>query len=267
MSTINIVEPQATKVLQVRRETNQEVTFRVESSQTPIHGQFLQLSLPKIGEVPISISAFGPGWMEFTVRAVGRVTDKLFALQPGDVLFTRGAYGNGWPMDTLRYQHLVVIAGGTGLAPVRSLLQLALQDKDFFYSVTLIVGFRNAESVLFRAELEQCRQAKNFKVITTLDNEDLPGFEKGFVTAHLDKIPFAEMDGDVQVIVVGPPAMMHHTAQGCLNLKVPERKIWLSFERRMSCAVGKCGHCRIDEVYVCQNGPVFNYTQAKTLVD
>jgi len=261
----NIVKPSAHQVLEVIQETASEVTIRVASDITPKHGQFLQLSMPKIGECPISVSAFGEGWLEFTIRAIGRVTDKLFALKPGDTLFLRGAYGNGWPMEQLLGQHLVVIAGGTGVAPVRSLLQQAAQEPHLFPSVHFIAGFRNSENVLFKQELETWR--KPFNAFYTLDNEETTGFAKGFVTQHLDKIPLAQLEDNYQVLIVGPSAMMHFTSLGCLELGIPQEKMWLSFERKMSCAVGKCGHCRVDEVYVCLDGPVFSYAAARHMID
>ena len=261
----NIVEPLACKVLQICQENDGEVTFRVASDIVPQHGQFLQLSLPKVGEAPISVSAFGAGWLEFTVRAVGRVTDQLFALKPGENLFLRGAYGKGWPMAELLGKPLVMITGGTGIAPVRSILQEALQKPTNFPSLHLVSGFRDYQSVLFKEELPVWSKA--FSCLYTLDNEEQPGFAQGFVTQHLQSIPFATLGGSYQVLVVGPPAMMHFTSLGLLQLGVPEESIWLSFERKMSCAVGKCGHCRIDEVYVCLEGPVFNYTVAKGLID
>ena len=266
MSTArNIVTPEASTILQVQYETEREVTFRVATDITVNHGQFLQLSLPKIGEVPISVSAFGPGWLEFTIRAVGRVTDKLFAMQPGDTMFIRGGYGNGWPMDELKQKNLVVISGGTGLAPVRSLLHHAAENPSTYASVHLIAGFRDQANVLFHKELEAWRTA--FHTCYTLDSEVVEGFHQGFVTAHVASIPFIDFANNYAVLVVGPPMMMHHTAKALVAAGVPEEAIWLSFERKMSCAVGKCGHCRIDEVYVCMDGPVFNYTVAKNLID
>jgi anaerobic sulfite reductase subunit B len=261
----NIVEPVSCKVLDVRNETDQEVTFRVAADFDVTHGQFLQLSIPKIGEAPISISSFGPGYLEFTIRAVGRVTDRLFALKPGDTLFLRGAYGNGWPLDKLKGKHLVVISGGTGIAPVRSLLQMAASDRDFFKSVYLVAGFRAFENVMFKEELKSFRTS--FNCLYTLYSEDAEGFERGFANDHLDHIPFLNFGEDYNVIIVGSPTGMSACATALTGLNIPDEKMWLSFERKMSCAVGKCGHCRIDEVYVCLDGPVFNYTVAKNLID
>lgn len=120
----NIIKPVPCKILDVKKESLLEYTFRVETDIKPEHGQFLQLSIPKIGEAPISVSAFGDGWMDFTIRSVGKVTDEIFQKRPGDILFLRGAYGKGWPVEQFKGKHMVVITGGTGLAPVRSMLNL-----------------------------------------------------------------------------------------------------------------------------------------------
>ena len=93
------------------------------------------------------------------------------------------------------------------------------------------------------------------------------GWETGLVTTHISKVPFDSFGDDYAVIIVGPPVMMHFCGLECKKLGIPDEKIWVSFERKMSCAVGKCGHCRIDETYVCLEGPVFNYTVAKDLLD
>ena len=261
----NIIQPVACEILDIKQESKQEYTFKVKTDIRPAHGQFLQLSIPKIGEAPISVSSFGDGWMEFTIRSVGKVTNEIFAKRPGDELFLRGAYGNGWPMETFQRKHMVIITGGTGLAPVRSMLRKFEQEPDFTKSVHLICGFKNQEGILFRNELETWKN--HFSTIYALDNENFPGWRKGFVTEFVKEIPFDTFGDAYEVVVVGPPPMMKFTARECTKCGVPDEKIWLSFERKMSCAVGKCGHCRIDEVYVCLDGPTFNYTRAKYLVD
>ncbi len=262
---INNVRPYPRKILAVRAENHLEFTVRVEYDSIPNHGQFFQLSIPKIGEAPISVSAFGDGWLEFTIRDVGKVTGKLFGLNVGDELFLRGPYGNGWPMESFKGKHVVVIAGGTGVAPVKSLLNHFMANPYETKSVNLVCGFRNPESVLFEETLNEWNAA--FNCVYTLDNGEKHGFASGMVTKHIPNIPFESFEGDYAVIVVGPPIMMHFSALECIKNGVPEDKIWVSFERKMSCAVGKCGHCRIDETYVCLNGPVFNYTVAKNLLD
>lgn len=262
---MNPIKPVACEILEIKKETQHEWTFKVATDIKPEHGQFLQLSIPKIGEAPISVSAYGDGWIDFTIRAVGKVTDEIFAKHPGDVLFLRGAYGKGWPVEQFKGKHMVVITGGTGLAPVRSMLNMFAGTPDFVKSVTLISGFKNEEGIVFRNELDSWKD--KFTTYYTLDNDKIDGWNTGFVTDFVSKVPFADFGDDYAVVIVGPPPMMKFTGIAASKCGVPDEKIWVSFERKMSCAVGKCGHCRIDEVYVCLDGPVFNYTQAKYLVD
>lgn len=260
----NITMPSAHKILQVIQETTAEYTFRVACVDKVGHGQFYVLSIPKVGEAPISVSSHGDGYVEFTIRKVGRLTNGIFGLKAGDPLFMRGPYGNGFPIGHFKGKHLAVIAGGTGLAPVRSLLQYFYTHPKEAESVSLIAGFKDVNAVLFKDDLDKFRDA--FNVTYTLDNEDAPGFQKGFVTSFIKDIAF-DTFLDYNVVIVGPPVMINFAAKECMANGVAEEKIWVSFERKMSCSVGKCGHCKINETYVCLEGPVFNYTKAKTLLD
>ena len=261
----NIVKPVACKILDVKKESLHEWTFKVATDIKPSHGQFLQLSIPKVGEAPISLSSLGDGWMDFTIRSVGKVTDVIFQKKPGDTLFLRGAYGHGWPVEKFQGKHMVVITGGTGLAPVKSMLNMFYDNPDYVKSVHLICGFKNEEGIIFKNDLEKWKE--KFTTIYTLDRYHKEGWNTGFVTEFVSKVPFSEFGEDYEVVIVGPPPMMKFTAIEAEKCGVKDENIWVSFERKMSCAVGKCGHCRIDEVYVCLDGPVFNYTQAKYLVD
>ena len=261
----NPVLPMPCEILKVHRESEHEWTFRVATDAKPQHGQFMQLSIPKVGEAPISVSAQGEGWLEFTIRSVGRVTDCIFSKQAGDVLFLRGPYGKGWPLEQLQGKHLVVVAGGTGVAPVRSLLRHLEENPSFVRDVHLICGFKNEEGIVFREELERWKES--FSAVYTLDSGTKEGWRTGVVTEFVGEIPFDTFGDQYAVIVVGPPPMMKFTGLELLKCGAAPEKIWMSFERKMSCAVGKCGHCRIDEVYVCLDGPVFPYTVARRLVD
>lgn len=262
----NIMLPEGHKILSVLKETAAEYTFRVEYRGETRHGQFFQLSIPKVGEAPISVSGKGEGYVEFTIRKVGRLTQGVFGLQPGDTLFMRGPYGKPFPVEQFKGKDLVVVCGGTGMAPVKTMLNHFYDHPEEIRSLYLIAGFKDINCVLFTEELEKFRAAEKFHTVYTLDNSSAPGFETGMVTAHIPKVPFREFE-DYSVAIVGPPVMMHFAALECLENGAAEDKIWVSFERKMSCAVGKCGHCKINETYVCLEGPVFNYSVAKGLFD
>lgn len=154
----NPLQPQACEILSVKKESRHEWTFRVDTDAKPAHGQFMQLSIPMIGEAPISVSAQGDGWLEFTIRSVGKVTNVIFEKEAGDTLFLRGPYGKGWPVEQFRGKHLVVITGGTGLAPVRSMLNMLAADPGFAKSVHLISGFKNEDGIVFHSELRPGRR-------------------------------------------------------------------------------------------------------------
>lgn len=259
----NDMLPTPFRILSITHETTAEYTFRVACDTVTKHGQFFQLSIPKVGEAPISVSGKGEGWLEFTIRKVGRLTDGIFGLGQGDMLFMRGPYGNALPVEQFEGKDLVVIVGGTGLAAVRSLLNEYCDNPERVRSLYLLTGCKDMDSVLFMDDLQKFRT--RFQTCYTLDKPG-EGFECGLVTAHIHKIPFASFE-DYNVVIVGPPAMMRFTAEECLAQGAEESKIWMSFERKMSCGIGKCGHCKINETYVCLEGSVFNYVQAKDLID
>ncbi len=261
----NPVQPQPCTILSVKKESQHEWTFRVATDAKPQHGQFMQLSIPMIGEAPISVSAQGDGWLEFTIRNVGKVTNVIFEKEAGDTLFLRGPYGKGWPVEQFQGKHMVVITGGTGLAPVRSMLNFFAANPGYVKDVTLISGFKNEDGIVFRGELDAWK--KDFRTIYALDTDKKEGWRTGFVTEFVKEIPFDTFGKDYAVVVVGPPPMMKFTGLELVKCGAAPENIWMSFERKMSCAVGKCGHCRIDEVYVCLDGPVFPYTVARDLVD
>ena len=264
----NIMLPAPYKVLSITKETKAEYTFRVACGLQCGHGQFFQLSIPKIGEAPISVSAKGTSdglsWLEFTIRKVGKLTKGVFGLMPGDNVFMRGPYGNTFPMDLLKEKPVAVITGGTGLAAVRSMLHEFEADSKRACPVYLVAGFTDMDSVLFADDLKRFK--KCFNTVCTLDNTSAEGFEKGLVTEHLEKIPFKSLSG-LSVVIVGPPVTIRKTAEKCASAGVSPENIWTSIERKMSCAVGKCGHCKINGTYVCLEGPVFNYKEAENLLD
>jgi len=150
------------------------------------------------------------------------------------------------------------------MSPLMTTINHFYDHPEVCKSVSIIAGFKNAGAVLFRDEIEKFKE--RFCMITTLDNEVLEGFETGMVTAHIHKIPISSFD-DYNIVIVGPPVMMHFAALECLKCGAVEEKIWVSFERKMCCGVGKCGHCKVGDTYVCLEGLVFNYAKSKNLLD
>ncbi|MCR5785529.1 MAG: anaerobic sulfite reductase subunit AsrB [Eubacterium sp.] len=260
----NIMLPSPHRILKILKETQAEYTFRVEFDGETSHGQFFQLSIPKIGEAPISVSGKGDGYVEFTIRKIGRLTEGIFGLSEGDMLFMRGPYGNSFPIDEFEGKNLVFICGGTGMAPIKTTINYFYDNPNKCKDVYIIGGFKDINAVLFTEEIKKF--SERFNTTWCLDDSEAEGFKKGMVTKFIPDIPFKDFD-DYAVIIVGPPVMMKFAAAECLNQGAEEKNIWVSYERKMSCAVGKCGHCKINETYVCLEGPVFNYTRAKDLMD
>lgn len=253
------------EVLNITKETEIDWTFRVAFFKPVIGGQFLEISLPGVGEAPISISDSGPGWLDLTIRRVGRVTDGIFKRKVGEFLMARGPYGNGFIPENFAGKKVVVIAGGTGLAPVRSLVRIFGLEKQHVSGFELLAGFKTPADMLYRELFSQWQQA--FPVHLTVDKDAL-GWTNlvGLIPSHLERFDFIK-EASTEWIVVGPPMMMKFTTLALLEKGVPKEQITVSFERNMSCGIGKCGHCKIDETYVCLEGPVFPYTKAEQLLD
>ena len=267
----NIIMPKPYRILDIKKMTDIEYLFRVEypEAKNIKFGQFMQLSLPKVGECPISVTDFSgdEGWAEFLIRKVGVVTDEIFELQPGDIIPMRGPYGKGFDQVDIDGKRVIIVAGGSGIAPVRSLIHYIDRHPEKVKSLELLFGFKDEQAILFKDEIVEWRK-RNPMILTVDKGCGIDGECVGLVTEYVPQLKLlSDNFNDVEVIIVGPPSMMKYTAMSFEDLGVPAERIWLSFERKMSCAVGKCGHCRIDEVYVCLDGPVFNYTQAKYMLD
>ncbi|MEG0137012.1 MAG: anaerobic sulfite reductase subunit AsrB [Cetobacterium sp.] len=262
----NIYMPEVSQILSIVQESSIEWLFKVKTNIKPEPGQFIQLSIPMVGEAPISVANYNheEGWIEFLIRRVGKVTDSIFNLKVGDSIFLRGAYGNSFPLEKYLGKNLIIVAGGSGVAPVRPLIKKFIDDKDT--NVELIFGFKDQNSILFKKEIEEWR--KKVPMILTVDKGcGIDGECTGLVTEYIPHLKLQDKFDSLEIIIVGPPLMMKFSALEFLKLGIPEEKIWVSFERNMSCAVGKCGHCKIDETYVCLEGPIFNYVKAKKLLD
>lgn len=257
--------PKAYKIINVRKETEIDYTFKVEFEGDLVGGQFMEISVPGVGEAPISICNFGDGFLEMTIRKVGRLTDQVFDLNTGDTLFMRGPYGNGFSLEEYRNKDVAFIAGGTGLAPVRKTIDYFSKNLSEVKNLEVLIGFKSPSDQLFVDDIKTWQE--NSHVTVTVDNgDDNWTGETGLITTHIGKLDLSKVEDKIAV-VVGPPIMMKFTTLELIKKGFKEENIWVSFERKMSCGIGKCGHCKIDETYVCLEGPVFNYVKAKTLID
>jgi len=263
--TRNEYVPFLSEIHEVIRHTDIEYTFRMTYEGDVRPGQFFEVSMPKYGEAPISVSGIGDGLVDLTIRRVGRVTGEVFEKYVGDHLFLRGPYGNGFDVDLFKGRELVIVAGGTGVSPVRGLISYFADHRDECISTTIITGFKSEKDILFRKDFERWR--KQINVIQTLDvGEETAEHKVGLVTQFIPGLEVSDV-GKAAAVVVGPPAMMRFSLKALLERGFKEENIWISQERKMCCGLGKCGHCRIGDRYVCLDGPVFNYTEGKYLID
>ncbi|HOV27289.1 MAG TPA: anaerobic sulfite reductase subunit AsrB [Pseudobacteroides sp.] len=253
------------EIVNIKKETDIDYTFKVAYKGALTGGQFMEISIPGVGEAPISICNFDDESLEMTIRKVGRLTEELFNLKPGSKLFMRGPYGNGFDINLFKGKDVAFIAGGTGLAPVRKTIDYFIRNKGEIDNIEILIGFKTPADRLFVDDLSRWSQCAKVTVTVDKGDENWKG-ETGLITTHIDKLDLTKVQKKVAV-VVGPPIMMKFTTLELLKKGFKEENIWVSFERKMSCGIGKCGHCKIDETYVCLEGPVFNYTKAKDLID
>jgi anaerobic sulfite reductase subunit B len=261
----NIYMPFRSEILKISKHTETDYTFRMEFTGEVKPGQFFEVSIPKFGESPISVSEIGEGYVDLTIRRVGTVTDVIHSFFVGGTLFLRGPYGNGFDVNLYKNKEIIVAAGGTGLAPVKGIVDYFAKNPQECKNFNLMAGFKSPDDILFKDNFKVWQ--KSISVTLTVDSadDDYNG-TVGLITKYIADIPVENVD-EVQVIVVGPPMMLKFTVAGFIKKGVKEKNIWVSYERKMCCGVGKCGHCKIDDTYICLEGPVFNYLDAVHLVD
>lgn len=258
--------PFKAEILEVRPQTAIDYTYRLAANMEVKNGQFVEVSIPRVGEAPISVSDFGEGWIEMTIRRAGKLTGVIHELTPGKHLFIRGPYGKGFPVEKFANKNVIIAAGGTGLAPVKSIINRYYRNPGEVQGLTLLAGFKTPSDILFSDQMEKWR--KKIHVEITVDRDETNHWDGhvGLITGLIEQVPITEPE-NTQVIVVGPPLMMKFAAKSFLSRGITKENIWVSFERKMCCGLGKCGHCKIDDTYVCLEGPVFNYTRAGQLID
>ncbi len=264
--------PQKAVVKSIIEETLDTKTFTlrlVDKSERRLRykpGQFLMLSLPGFGEAPFTFASAPrkDGRFEISVRRVGSLTEALHNLKERDIVGVRGPYGNWFPLDKIKCKDLLFIAGGCGIAPLRSLIQYVLKNKRDYGKIEVIYGCRSPKDIFYKEEIKAWEENKDSKVYLTVDEPDETwGGTCGVVCVLLPKIKVNP--NTTMVFLCGPSVMVKFAIRDIVKLGFKEQNIYASLERYMKCGIGKCGHCYVKGKYVCTDGPNFSYTEMKEL--
>jgi sulfhydrogenase subunit gamma (sulfur reductase) len=225
-------------------------------------GQFAMISVLGAGEAPFSISSTPsrPGLLEFCIRKTGTVTNAIFRLKENDMIGIRGPYGNGFPVEQMKGNDILITMGGLGAAPLRSVLLYCLDNRDQFGRVILLHGAKRPAEMLLREEFMSLKEREDLECYLSVDKDDTGQWSEnvGVVTTLFPKIKNIN-PSTTYSLVCGPPVMYKFVLKELLKLNIPKDQILMTLERRMKCGVGKCGHCAIDYIYTCLDGPVFTY--------
>lgn len=254
----------------VVQETSNIKTFlmRPEKPLAFKAGQFIELTVPGIGEAPFTPSS-SPAVndkLELTIMRVGRITEKLHALKPGAELAIRGPLGRPYPLEKYHGREVLIVGGGVGLAPLRSLLLALLEDSGKYKKIIVRYGAKTPADIVYRKAIENGWGRKELDVMITVDKRDASwNGNEGVVTTILRPDKLKCSPGDGIAVVCGPPIMMKFATLELLKLGYAPENIYLSMEKNMSCGIGKCGHCRLGHYYACKDGPVFTYDRIKNL--
>ncbi|MDD5449750.1 MAG: FAD/NAD(P)-binding protein [Candidatus Omnitrophica bacterium] len=254
----------------VKQETSSIKTFilRPKSNFSFQTGQFIELTVPGLGEAPFTPSS-DPAIkdrLDVTIMNVGTVTSALHGMGKGLKVGIRGPFGKGYPLDNFKGKDVLIVGGGVGLAPLRSLLYSLFSDINKFNKVVLRYGARTPDDIVYKELIPEWAKKDKVDIATTVDmgNPSWTG-NVGLVTTILKEAP-VDLN-NAAVIVCGPPIMMKFVTLKLIELGFKPADIYLSMEKNMSCGLGKCGHCRIGKYHACKDGPVFSYEQLKDIYD
>ena len=251
-------------VTDIRTETPDVKTFRVVSREGKklfehLPGQCAMVSVPGVGEAMFSItsSPTNKEFQEFSVKRCGTLTDYLHSMEVGEEVTVRGPYGNSFPVETaLKGENLLFVAGGIGLAPLRSVINYVIDNRENYGSVDILYGSRSADDLVQLKEIQEvwCK-TEGVNVHLTIDREQ-EGWtgHVGFVPSYLKEL---ELATDKTVLVCGPPIMIKFVLAALEEMGFNKTQVYTTLELRMKCGVGKCGRCNIGSKYVCKDGPVF----------
>lgn len=273
----NIKEPLIPKVCvitDIRQDTPDVKTFRVltlDGEKPFIHkpGQCAMLSMPGVGEALFSITSSPTNnkYVEFSIKKCGCVTNWLHSAEVGQQITVRGPYGNGFPVETeFKGQDMLFIAGGIGLAPVRSVINYVRDNRANYGKVDIVYGSRSKDDLVFFKEIiDEWKADSSINVHLTIDREQ-EGWDGhvGFVPTYVKELGF---EPTKTAVLCGPPIMIKFTLQGLSELGFDKKQVFTTLELKMKCGIGKCGRCNVGSKYVCKDGPVFRMDQLDALPD
>ena len=274
MNNLDCLIPIVAVVTDISRDTPDVKTFRVvglDGKKPFIHkpGQCAMLSIPGVGEALFSItsSPTNEKYLEFSIKKCGCVTEVLHSIEVGQQITLRGPYGRPFPVDTVfAKKDLLFVAGGIGLAPLRSVINYIRDKRENYGKVAVVYGARTAEDLVDYEEIEkEWKNVKDFDVYLTIDREqpDWTG-HVGFVPNYVKEVG---VPNTYTAVLCGPPIMIKFTLAGLLELGFKKENIYTTLELRMKCGIGKCGRCNVGDKYVCKDGPVFCMTELDELPD
>ena len=260
--------PQIGVVTDIRKDTPDVKTFRVVGLDGKkvfehIPGQCAMLSMPGVGEALFSItsSPTNRDFLEFSIKKCGCVTEWLHQMEVGQQITIRGPYGNGFPVESaLKGKDLLFIAGGIGLAPLRSVINYVRDNRANYGSVQIVYGSRSKDDLVdYQEIINEWMADAGIEVNLTIDRE-----QEGW-DGHVGFVPnyVKELNPDIRktVLMCGPPIMIKFTRAGLKELGFQDTQVYTTMELRMKCGIGKCGRCNIGSKYVCKDGPVFRFDQ------
>ena len=265
--------PQVGIITDIRTETPDVKTFRVERPEggklfEHLPGQCAMVCVPGVGEAMFSITSSPTNklYQEFSIKRCGVLTEHLHSMQAGDEILVRGPYGNNFPVDTeaLKGKNLLFIAGGIALAPLRSVINYCLDNREDYGEIDILYGSRSADDLVQRKEIEEVwMNIPGVNVHLTIDRPQ-EGWDGnvGFVPTYLKELNF---DTNRVAILCGPPIMIKFCLQGLTEMGFKHEQVYTTLELRMKCGIGKCGRCNIGTKYVCKDGPVFRFDEIDEL--
>lgn len=254
--------PKPYKITGITNYTEDVKLIRIKSNLNPMPGQFIEVSIPGIGECALASCSYNNSYIDMLTRNVGNVTSAIFSLKKGDTIYIRGPYGKGFPLEQLKDKNLILISGGTGIAPITSLIEYIEKHRENFKEIYIYFGFRSELYILLKERLKKWK--KKFKLFITLDQKT-KGYENGFIQDIIEKHK-PEIKNSI-ALLCGPEIMMQKSTDKLISKGIKQNNIYWSMERRMECGFGSCGRCQIQDVYVCKDGPVFRYDFIKPKIE